>query len=107
MAIGLALPTAKRRKHTATTSSSPNNNNNKHKCRIRLKDPTITLPEFDIELYWKKERQWWYLDRTTILHEFRYNTDSDERGVCVASWRCRKNVKFFVMLNHVYCRTSR
>ena len=92
MAIGLGLPTEKRRKQQQSSSPSNNNNNqNKHKCKIRLKDPNVKLPDYEIELYWKKESQWWDLDKKTTLHNFRYT--SDDKGVCVASWLSRKNVK--------------
>ena len=52
MAIGrLALPTAKNRRKQSTIQ----NNHDKHKCRI--KDASVIMPEYEIELYWKKEKQ--------------------------------------------------
>ena len=53
MAIGrLTLPTAKNRKKQSTIQ----NNHDKHKCRIKL-DASLIMPEYEIELYWKKEKQ--------------------------------------------------
>lgn len=104
MAIGrLTLPTAKNRKKLSTIQ----NNHDKHKCRIKLHD-SVLMPEYEIELYWKKESLFlwytynfhhslfiigWYLDRRTILHEFYYASDQEECGTCVATWLSRKNVK--------------
>ena len=59
MAIGrLALPTAKNRKK----QSKIQNNHDKHKCRIKF-DSSVIMPEYEIELYWKKEKQckWFYM----------------------------------------------
>eukprot|EP00579_Thalassiosira_antarctica_P012953 CAMPEP_0201942770 /NCGR_PEP_ID=MMETSP0903-20130614/49684_1 /ASSEMBLY_ACC=CAM_ASM_000552 /TAXON_ID=420261 /ORGANISM="Thalassiosira antarctica, Strain CCMP982" /LENGTH=336 /DNA_ID=CAMNT_0048485253 /DNA_START=21 /DNA_END=1028 /DNA_ORIENTATION=+ len=88
MAIG-RRSTAKTRKKTAPKKPPPPKNNT-HRCKIKLEDPSV-LPDFKIELYWKEERQWWHLDKTTTLHEFRYT--SDDGGVCIASWLVRKKVK--------------
>ena len=53
MAIGrLTLPTAKNRKRQSTIQ----NNHDKHKCRIKL-HASVIMPEYEIELYWKKEKQ--------------------------------------------------
>ena len=84
---GYTLPTAKTRKqsseHQAPQSAI-------HNCKIMLEDPSM-LPDYEIELYWKKEKQWWPLDRLTTIHKFWYS--SDEGGKCIASWRVRKNIK--------------
>jgi DNA (cytosine-5)-methyltransferase 1 len=90
-----------------------------HKCKIRT-NPNLksnALPPYDIELYWKKECQWWGLDRKTVIHDFTYNDsnsnnssnsdnnstsssnsnteehNSNTSGTCIASWGVRKHVK--------------
>ena len=53
MAIGrLALPIAKNRKKQSTIQ----NNHDKHNCRLKINESVI-MPEYEIELYWKKEKQ--------------------------------------------------
>eukprot|EP00984_Skeletonema_dohrnii_P007933 scaffold2926_cov109-Skeletonema_dohrnii-CCMP3373.AAC.5 len=94
MALGIArpLPTrANRQPQQQQPPSSPTSTI--HKCKLRPTKTShpLTLPNYEIELYWRKECQWWHMDRKTILHDFQYKEEYS--GYCVASWGVRKRVR--------------
>ena len=71
------------------TRAKKTQNNDMHNCCEPNESPS--LPDFDIEIYWKKECQWWYIDRKTIIHELHHT--SEDAGSCIASWGVRKRVR--------------
>lgn len=79
-----------------------------HRCcnRMLTQITTAMTTDFEIELYWEKEGQWWYLDRQTTLHEFWYTSDDKLSGECIASWLNRKNVKCKWRRMSEYCAYS-
>ncbi|KAL9184099.1 hypothetical protein ACHAXT_002185 [Thalassiosira profunda] len=92
MAIGRPLPTAARRRQPVPETQPPELHEAYKRCKIKLEDQDVSvLPDGPIELYWYKERQWWDLDRKTVLHKIWRKSDGE--GRCIASWGVRKRVK--------------